>query len=1022
MKTKFNRILTLLLVFTVHFAFAQQSISGIVSDDTGPLPGVSVLIKGTSTGVETDFDGNYTIQANKGNILQFSYIGMEIVFKTVENNSIINVVMEPSSENVLDEVVVVAYGTKTKDEMTSAVAVMGEEQLAKLSPSTTVDNMLQGVASGVQVVAANGKPGQTAFVRVRGVGSINATSAPLYVIDGVIAPDMSSINPNEIESMSVLKDAATASLYGSRAANGVIVIKTKSGRKNQDATVAISSRLGFGQHIKDNYRMMNTAEKMQYENELSMLGVPNAMSLPGANIGSQDQYDYYLGLNHNWEDTLLRQATILSNSLSVTGGSEDFSYFFSLGHDKNTGIIKTIDGFERLSGRLNVGYDAKDWLELSANISISNYSTDEPRDRNNVQNPFRAMYDYNPYEPLYIVDADGNTIYDENGEAGYNLTSSGFSISEALVHNPESEYRTAVMGGLTAKIKISDNLSNTFKVGATNTSYRREYFVEPGSVLDGYVGDANNPGIKTDNGSNDIDLTLTNLLTFDKTFAEIHKLSLTGLFEFNKDTYRTYRLSSIGFSSPDLSVQSIAAQPTVVSSSLIDAAMLSAGVFLDYNFDGKYVATASIRRDGSSTFGENARYGTFWSASAAWNIHNENFMDDNFINELKLRASIGTSGNKGNRRDAGIYYAHLAQIGFDSFNGNSIAYPIDNGNPDLSWEINSIWNVGLEFNAFNRRVKGVVDYYQRTSSDLLLDMELPTLGGELDGSIYANIGEMLNKGIELELSGDIIKNENMNLRIGGNISFINNEVTKLVPTSEDPEGAPIVRNNGITILEVGEEINTFYLPRWAGVDSATGQPMWYLNEDGDETTFDSSEAFLKTLNGKSPIADFDGGFNLYAAYKGFDFGADVYFKVGHYIMNYMESNMLSDGTGIDANQRIDAFNYWRNPGDTDVLPSPLYGNEAQQNSDRWLQKGDYIRLRNLTLGYNLPREFAEQISFKSLRIYLQGQNFFTYAPHFNGDPEVGIGSGETSNDVFGTYTLYSYPQTQSLSLGIDLKF
>ena len=1013
MKTKFSGILTLLLAFVVQISFAQQqTVSGTVSDENGlPLLGASVIIKGTTTGTTTDFDGVYSITTNSGDVLDFSYVGYSTQSIPVTGTTI-NVQMVP--DNALEEVVIVAFGEKRRDELTSAVSVVTSEDLAKMSPSLSVDNMLQGVASGVQVVGGNGKPGQTAFVRVRGIGSINASSAPLYIIDGVVAPNMNSVNPNDIESLSVLKDAATASLYGARAANGVVLIKTKTGRKNRAATIQLSSRFGYGQIIEDNFDMMNASQKIQYERELAALGVSNAFALPGATISSQAEYNQLVRKDTDWFDELLKQSTMQSNSLSVTGGSEDISYFLSLGHDINTGIIRDIRGFERLNSRLNVTYQAKEWLEIAANVSVTTTSTDEPRDRNNVQNPFRAMYDYNPYETKYITDDDNNLVLDANGEPQYNLTRSGFSISEALVNNPEEERRTIIIGGISAKAKLSENFTNTFKMGATNSGYRREYFLKPGSVLDGYVGDATNPGSKTDNGSNNLDYTITNLLSYNKIFGEKHDVTVTGLFEFNKNTFRNYRLSSIGFSNEDLSVQSVAAQPTAASTGLFEDTLLSYGAFLDYNYESKYLATASVRRDASSVFGKNNQYGVFWSASAAWNISKEDFFKVSFIDDLKIRASAGTSGN---RNGIGSY-ASLATLGFGSLNGQSTAIPTDNGNPDLGFEENYIFDVGIEFTAWDRRIRGVVDYYSRTTSDLLLNAPLPSLGGEPDGSIFSNIGEMVNKGIEVELSADLIKKQDLQLTIGGNISFVDNEVTKLVPSAESPEGDDILRNNAV--IRVGEEINTYFMPEWAGINPANGEPLFY-DVDGNVTNvYDSNANVL--FEGKSPLAEFDGGFNIYLNYKGFDLTSDFYFKAGNYIENYMQQNMLSDGTGVDANQRLDAFNYWRQPGDTNVLPNPVFGNEAQQNTSRWLQKGDYIRLRNLTLGYNLPAKFAESLHLKSLRVYVQGQNLFTYAPYFNGDPEVGIGSGETTNNIgFGNYNLYSYPQTQSISVGVDIK-
>jgi len=1015
MKTKFNVILTLLLVFVVQISFAQEKkVSGTVSDSEGlPLPGATVIVSGTNSGVSTDFDGNYSIIASTGDVLVFSYVGYTTQRMKIGENSMINVVL--SADTSLDEVVVVAFGTKTRDELTSAVTVVTGEDLAKLSPTTSIDNMLQGIAPGVQVVAGNGKPGQTAFVRVRGIGSINASSAPLYIIDGVIAPDLNSVNPVDIESVSILKDAATSSLYGARAANGVVLIKTRSGKKNKEATVTLSSRYGVGQRVKDNFKMMNAAQKIQYERELSLLGVPGTAGLPGPSISTQADYDRLIGRDTDWFDTLLQQSVVQSNSMSIAGGGEKMSYFLSVGHDVNTGIIKTIAGFERMNARLNVTYDAKDWLEVSTNFSVSTTSSDEPRDRNNVQNPFRAMYDYNPYETKYVRDSDNNIVYDDLGDPEWNLTNNGYSISEALVNNPEDQYFTTLLGGITVKANLGEGLSNTFKIGAVNSRGRRESYLKPNSVLQGYVGDADNPGSKTDNGSSTLNYTVTNLVTYNKLIGEKHDFTLTGLFEFNKSTSRSYSLTSIGFSNPDFSVQSVAALPDATSTSLFENTILSYGAFLDYGYDSKLFVTASVRRDLSSVFGQNNKSGVFTSASAAYNIAKENWWNVDFVNDLKIRASAGSSGN---RNGIGSY-ASLATLGFGSFNGQSTAIPSDNGNPDLGFEKNFIFDVGLEFTILNRKLSGVIDYYERTTSDLLLNAPLPSLGGEPDGSIFSNIGEMTNKGLELELKWNVVQNKDLTVSLGGNIAFIDNEVTQLVPSSESATGSDIIRDNNI--IRVGEEINTFYLPRWAGINPSNGEPLFY-DSDGNVTNVYDSDANV-LMSGKSPIADFDGGINLYVAYKGFDLATDFYFKSGNYILNYMESNMLSDGTSADANQRVDAFNYWKNPGDTNVLPNPLFGNEAQQNSDRWLQKGDYIRLRNLTLGYSIPRDFISKTGIQSFRVYVQGQNLWTFAPYFNGDPEVGIGSGETSNNVgFGNYNLYSYPQTQSLSVGVDIKF
>ena len=1015
MKTNLKGILTLLLAFVVQLSFAQEkTVTGKVADADGlPIPGVNIKVKGTKQGTQTDFDGNFSIEASSDQTLVFTYVGYGKEEVKVGEKTTINVTLTKGEE--LDEVFITAYGTTDRDKLTSSVSVVSNEEITSLNPTTTVDNALQGKAAGVSVTAQNGKPGQNAFVRIRGIGSINASSAPLYIIDGVVAPNLNTISNNDIENVSVLKDAATASKYGSRAANGVVLITTKNGSRNKDATITFNSRLGYSQKINDNFDMMNAKQKIRYERELASLGVTNAEGLPGT-LANQVVYDSLVSNNNDWQNTLLREGVVRSNSLSIEGGSEKLSYYFNVNHDINEGIIDRLSGFERTGARLNVKYQALDWLNIGSSVSVTSTHSDEPRDRNNVQNPFRAMYDYNPYETEFLINDQGNIALDDAGDPVFNPTRSGFSISEALVNNPEDVYRTTINAGLNVRATITDGLVNTFKIGGINQRFRREYFVKPGSILDTFVGDADNPGSKTDNGSNFLDYTVTNLLEYSKTFDEMHNFKLTGLVEFNKQEFRSYALTSIGFSSGDLSVQDVAAEPTAGSTNFSENALQSFGAFLDYSYGNKYVATGSIRRDESSNFGENNQIGYFWSASVAWNIHNESFMEDvEFIDRLKLRSSAGTSGNRSGIGD----FASLARIGFGNLGGNTTAIPTDNGNPNLGFEENFIFDVGFEFGLLNNRLRGVVDYYKRTTSELLLNRPLLAIGGEPDGSILSNIGEMENSGVEVELNGDLLVTDDWSIRLGGTFTYTKNEVTQLVGTQDKPNGAPI--NQDLTTIRVGEEINTFFVPRWAGVNPANGEPL-FRDANGNITNEYDADA-NEVLSGKSRIPDYEGGFNVFVRYKNFDLNVDFYYKFGNYIYNFMASNMLSDGTAVDSNQRLDAFNYWRNPGDNNVLPSPLFGNEAQQFSDRFLQKGDLVRLRNLNIGYNFDRELLNNTFIKSARIFVQGQNLWSYIPHFKGDPEVGIGSGETANpDGFGTFNLYSYPQTQSLSLGVNVKF
>jgi len=1004
-------MLTPLLVLCISFSYGQEkTISGNVTDqDNLPLPGVSVLVVGTTNGAQTDFDGNYVITASVGQVLRFSYLGQKTVDRTIGAATTMNIQMEEDAET-LQEVVVVGYGSKASELNTSAVSTISTETIEAFVPSTSIDNILQGQAAGVQVTAANGRPGQTAFVQIRGVGSINASTTPLYVIDGIPVDSdfINNINPGDIETFSILKDAATVSKYGSRGANGVVLITTRQG-KSGDAKVMLRSSYGFGQRIKDPFDLMNAEQKLELERQFADLGVNAAQSLPGASA-SPEELRNFLANDTNWEEELLRKSEIQSLNLSVSGGEERLTYFLGLGYDKNTGIIDRIKGFERISARLNTTYQAKDWLNIGTNLSFARNSTDLPRDRNNVQNPFRAMYDYNPWDPLYLRDANNDIVLDEQGDPVYNPTTTGFPIARALETEPENNRNFLIIGSLSADVKFSDKFSNRFSIGATNNRYNRTNRSLPGGVLEGFIGDANFPGTQTDNFENTFEYNVNNLLTYSDTFNGVHNLSLSGLMEYNERIFTDLFASSRGFPSPDFPYQDVAAEATNAGSSEARRRLFSLGLFADYDYDGKYVISASIRRDGSSRFGPDKKYGTFYSGSAAWNISRESFMEGSIFNNLKLRGSYGTSGNQ-NIGD----FEYLNLLGFGTYNGNTTAIPLGVGNPNIQWESQAILDIGLEFGLWNNRVSGVFDYFKKNSKDLLLNKPITQTIGDEDNSILANIGEIENSGFEFSLSADVIRNENFTWSLGGNIAILDNKVVSLV------NGEDII--NGNTILREGEEINSFYLERYAGVNPANGEPL-YLDTDGVVTST-YSPGFQVLLEGKSPQANLEGGFFTAFKFKGIGLRGDFVYKSGNYIHNLQRQQGIAIGN-INRNQRVESFNYWKQPGDQDVLPSPLFQNTADQQTDRFLERGDYVRLRTLTLDYNLRGRILDNTGLDSFRVFVTAQNLLTFT-NYNGDPEIGLGSAETAepgDDGFvpGQFSLFSYPQTQSFTFGVEIGF
>ncbi len=1015
----------MLLFFVSNLALSQEiDVSGIVTDSNElPLPGVNVLVKNSKTGTQTDFDGRYTLSVNKGDIISFSYVGLETASVVVGDNTTINIKMEASSSE-LEEVVVTAYGTSKRSNVTSAISVVGAQDLEDFVPSTSIDNILQGQASGVQVTAANGRPGNTAFVQIRGVGSINASTTPLYVIDGVPIPitdntefnninPLGNLNPNDIESLSILKDAASASKYGSRGANGVVLITTKKGKKGE-AKIKFTSSYGFGERIPDPFDLMNAAQKLDIEKQFADLGVGAATSLPGA-TSTPAELQALIALNTDWEKELLRTSIIQSNALSISGADERLTYFLSLGYDKNTGIIDRIDGFERITARLNTSYQAKDWLGLESNISFARSTTDLPRDRNNVQNPFRAMYDYNPYDPLFSRDAEGNIVVDPQGNPVYNPTTTSFPIARALETEPENNRNFLIIGNLAANLTLSDKFSNRFAVGLISNRFNRTNRSLQGGVLQGFIGDSNFPGTQTENYALDFEYNVSNLFTYSDTYNEVHNLSTSFLLEYNENIRTDLFASARGFPSADIPYLDVAAEATDAGSDEDRRVLFSQALFVDYDYEGKYIASASIRRDGSSKFGPENKYGIFTSGSLAWNIIKESFMDDSFFTDLKFRASYGTSGNQ-NIPD--FQYVDLLTFN-NTYNGNTTASPINTPNPSIQWESQAILDIGVEFAFLNNRISGVVDYFKKNSKDLLLERPISFTVGDENNAIFSNVGEVENSGLEISLNADVLKTDDLLISVGGNVTFLDTEVKKLI------NGQDIVTGTfGNIILREGQDINSYYLVEYAGVNSANGAPQ-YVDLDGNITeTY--SDSFQKIQEGKSPIADIEGGFFTSIKYKGFGLRSDFIYRSGNYILNNQRAQGEFIGN-IDSNLRTSAFNYWKQPGDTGVLPSPLFQGDADQSgTTRFLEKGDFIRLRTLTLDYNMPRKILDLIKFDSVRFFVTGQNLLTITG-YEGDPEIGLGSAENGQQgdqgfVPGEFSLFSYPQTRSYTFGIEVGF
>jgi TonB-linked SusC/RagA family outer membrane protein len=1007
MRSKFKWIFTLLLALSLQFSFAQEkTISGVVSDNTGPLPGANVSVKGSPKGVQTDLDGKYSIKAKTGDVLIFSFVGSTDVSKVVGSSNIINTKLETGVS--LSEVVVTNLGYLSKDsrKLSSSVSTVSNEELTRQSPTITVVNALQGQAAGVQVTAANGKPGANAYVTVRGAVSITGGSAQAsYVVDGafVSGSEASALAASDIESVNVLKDGAAAAIYGVRGANGVVVITTKRG-KNAKPKFTFNSSTGFSQKIADPFTMMNAADKIRYE---GLIGAGGSVGVTPAALALLKSYD------HNWQDDLLKKALLQNHNFSYSGGTEQFTNFFSVGYTEDTGIIQDLNGFNRITARYNSDYKANDVVTFGFNIGGSYEKFNEARDRNNAQNPFRAMYDYNPYEPYYARDAQGNIVNDANGNPTFNTNlAQGFPIAEAIVNNTEQQRFFRLYGRPYMNIKVVNNLNFKTQMNMNYERYQRESFTKPNSFLDLIVGDPAARGSKTDNGWDNLDYQWTNSLNYKYSIKEKHNFEATALYEYFKSNFRSYAMTRKGYVNGDLPTAGTAVVG-VPSTSRTENATVSLFGNIDYDYEGKYLVSLYGRSDGSSVLGKNNKYEFAKGASVGWNVTKEEFMKNvTWLNNLKLRASYGELNSTGG---IGSYTAQ-SLFSTTPYGGNigTVLTGSTVGNDDLKFEKAIKQEIGIEAAFLKNRLSFSTSYFNDKRKDFIYQ-DNTTVGTAFGAPI--NAGDWTAKGLELELKGIIISNKNTNLSVYFNGALIDRKVN-LLNRPNDPNNQLL---RGLTVNKVGYQPDEFYLVPYKGVDAATGLAT-YTKLDGTTTSVYTEND--RVLTGKTPYAKHEGGFGLQFSHKGFDISTDFVFKEGNYVYNYMWYNMNADGASPTRNQAVDAFDFWT-PTNTDATrpaPRQISGVNSNVTSDRFLEDASYIRLRNLNIGYTFSKKNFPSFPIQDLRVFAQMQNLLTWTK-FNGDPEVGIGSGETASfsaAIPGQYALYSYPQVQSFLFGVSI--
>ena len=975
---KFLTLFIILLLSGVYVFAQNKTISGKVTDENGvPLSDVSVLVMGTKTGTITARGGTYTLVIpSGGKVLVFSSVNMEAKEIPIGNRSVINTSLTTTA-NSLSEVVIVGYQTVRKSELTGSVSNVDADKIAQ-KPIGSFTQLLQGQATGVQVTGQSGRPGANAYIRIRGTGSINASNEPLIILDGIPISSIaySLINPDDIENISILKDAASQAIYGSRAANGVIVITTKRGSGKPEVSYSFQYGKSRAQELK-NIQLMNSRQKLQYEfegnksnpiidsmlqNRIASGAFPTGSNL--FNISNSQREDLWSLIEsrapRNWSDYLLQDAKLIRHEVSVSGSGDKFRYYFSLNKSDNEGVLYG-SYWNKTGGRLNVEYKALDWFKMGTNLGVTHSKENNVRSLFNTQNSYASLFLINPYEPIYL--ADGKT---------YNVTHTGYSPLEGTDHNPSALDRISTYSTFYGEAKFFKYLTIKSQLGINYNTLSQENYLQPGSNLAKILG----YNQKTDAGNRDFVYVFTNTATWKQTINGVHSINILAGQEFTKSKFYSYSLTSRGLPTASVNTLENGGTPTGATTSRSDWALLSYFGNVTYGYNNKYFLNLSGRRDGSSRFGANKRFANFWAVGATWDVKKENFVNQNFLSTLKLRGSIGTAGTV----PTGLYDNLGTYALTTKYAGLPTATPARLPNPDLTWEENHNYDFGIDFGFLNNRIKGTVDYYNRKTIDLIYPKNVSYTTGF--SSFTSNIGNMENKGYEVSLNSDIVRTNDLTVNVFASYSHNDNKLLKLY-SNNVPQT--------LSRFTEGQPVYTYFLVRWAGINLSNGKNLFYKADGSLTQNYVASDAVL--LKGKSPLAKYFGSFGVSVDYKGLDLSAQFYYSGGNYIMNYIYQVGASEGENISDQQLTEAFNYWKKPGD---IVSYANLNDLSQrttfDTDKYLEKGDYISLRDLTIGYTLPGTIAERIKMKSLRLYVQGTNLWI-GTKFKGLPEVGESNG-----------------------------
>ncbi len=1000
MKT-FHVICMALLLGTTS-AFASITVKGQVTsaEDGLGMPGASIVVKGTSAGTITDFDGNYEIEVDNGATLVFSFMG----YKSQEHKAVPHLSVTLQSDAIMmQEVVSLGYSSVKKAELSSAVVTVSADQLTDVTTSD-VGNMLQGKVAGVQVTNAGGQPGDAAQIRVRGTGSITASSDPVYVVDGVMG---ASFNPQDVETISVLKDAGATGIYGAAAAGGVIVVTTKQGKKNDKLSVDIKATAGAKQALYSNYKMMNSAELYNFHKSLYSKTVFNS------------QYPKsLLEQDYNWQDEFFRTGVVQDYYVSVKGGSEKIGYYAGLSYYGEEGTLKCT-GMQKVSGQFSMNADLTKWLDMSVRASFSKSSVDYAPSWTMLDDAFNKMPWDNPYE----LDADGNStgkyLY-VNGDTrsdngGKWWSQSKWNALNTTQYNYAKSNNFDFNGTLVFNVHFTDWLhfttTNTFSTGYYKSTEYRDPRAFDSEYANGYL--SNSIGLSKSFGT-------INIL---KANGQWGQHSLSGMLGYEYSTWKSEYTNAAGTGMPNGVDALNSTTPYSVGGYDIPGASWATFIQAQYDYGKRYFLTATFRAEASSIFAPKNRVGYFPSVAASWLISNEEFMkSQDVVSFLKLRASYGITGN--NNIPA---YKYLATYALNSLYQNKVsATPSRLANPLLHWETANMAAVGIDL-AFINRIDMSIDLYNTDNTGLLLNVPVAPSTGFFE--VTKNAGSVRNQGIEYRLDANVLNIDKWNWNIGFNIGFNRNRVTKT------PNG-PFLQTASSVSQQVkeGQDIYSWYMKEWAGVDPENGDPLWYvvdeneqyvLDENGNKTTTNDYNATNAHVVGKAtPL--FSGGLNTQLSWNGIFLSVNTNFTYGNKIYNYTRMSTDADGAYVGYNQMsiensVQGWSRWEKAGDVATHPKAMLNGNKNSNaiSSRYLEDGSYFRIKNLTVGYDFPTKLIKKAYMTRCRIYFSADNLFT-ATKFSGmDPEITLTT--STYDLAGMYS-NTYPVGRTFQGGVEISF